>query len=431
MSVSGRSASLPGTGRIDRDVSPHHERAEVARIFRECSGRAVATLARRFGDLGLAEEMVQEAFVVALERWPEAGIPESPAGWIITTARRAALDVVRRESTRDERHRESVRMYGPDEPESPDEGPVVDDQLRLMFTCCHPALGPSVQVALTLRLIAGLTTREIARAFLVPEETMAQRLVRAKNKIRDANIPYRVPDSDELPGRLRSVLAAIYFIFNEGYVASDGAELDRPDLTGEAIRLARHVVALIPRDPEALGLLALLLLIESRRPARTDADGSIVLLADQDRSKWNRELIAEGQAIVRDCLRMNRPGPYQIQAAINAVHSDSPRAEDTDWSQIVALYDLLYVLTPTPVIALNRAIAVAELGRVEEALAILDGLDLAGYHLLHAARADLLTRLGRLGEADVAYGAALALTTNETEIRLLEGRRARVKAGTN
>jgi RNA polymerase sigma-70 factor (ECF subfamily) len=347
LSRPGRGSSVPGrAGRLILESS------EVTRIFRECSGRAVATLARRFGDLSLAEEMVQEAFIQALEHWRESGPPPNPVGWIIVTARRAAIDRLRREATRDERHKQSMELYGPDEPEMPEGEPVIDDQLRLMFTCCHPSLAPNAQVALTLRLIAGLETREIAKAFLVPETTMQQRIVRAKNKIKDANIPYRVPDPEELPGRLRWVLAAIYFVFNEGYVASHGTELGRTDLAHEAIRLSRHTVEILPNEPEARGLLALLLLIESRRKSRTAADGSMILLADQDRSSWNQELIAEGQAIVRECLRVNRPGPYQIQAAINAVHSDAERAEDTDWSQIVQLYDLLYALTPTPVVAM-------------------------------------------------------------------------------
>jgi RNA polymerase sigma-70 factor, ECF subfamily len=398
--------------------------AEVERIFRECSGRAVATLARRFGDLGLAEEMVQEAFMQALDHWPREGRPVNPAGWIITTARHAALDRVRREASRDERQRESARLYGLDEPDVPDEGPVLDDQIRLMFTCCHPALAPSAQVALTLRLIAGLETREIARAFLVPEATLAQRLVRAKNKIKDAKIPYRVPDPEELPGRLRWVLAVIYFVFNEGYVASDGPELGRADLAAEAIRLARHVVELMPNELEAVGLLALLLLNEARRAARTGPDGALVPLAEQDRSRWDTALIAEGQALVRRCLRANQPGPYQIQAAINAVHNDAARAEATAWPQIVALYDQLLIFTPTPVVALNRAVAVAEARSPAEALALVEALPLESYYLYQAVRADLLARAGRLAEAEAAYTAALALTTNRAELTLLEKRRA-------
>ncbi|MFL6204573.1 MAG: RNA polymerase sigma factor [Acidimicrobiales bacterium] len=395
--------------------------SEIERVFRSESGRAVATLVRFFGDIDLAEEAVQDAFVVALQRWPEEGLPPSPAGWIITTARRRGIDQIRRESTRDDRQAEATRMLEPDEPK--DLGPVADDQLRLIFTCCHPALAPEAQVALTLRLIAGLQTPEIAKAFLVPEPTMAQRIVRAKRKIKAANIPYRVPSDAELPDRLRPVLSVLYLVFNEGYLASSGDALIRTELCTEAIRLTRSLADLMPDEPEVQGLLALLLLTESRRPARADSEGRLVRLPDQDRSLWDTALIAEGQAIVRELLRRNTPGPYQIQAAIAAVHSDATGPDDTAWEQIVALYDQLYAVVPTPVVALNRAIAIAELRGADAGLAILDELDLPQYHLLHAARADLLERLGRIDEAVDAYDTATGLTENEAERDLLTRRR--------
>jgi RNA polymerase sigma-70 factor (ECF subfamily) len=386
---------------------------DVERVFREEYGRAVSVLVRVFGDIDVAEDGVQEAFVIASERWAVDGLPASPAGWIITTARNRIIDRVRRESSRDDRQAQAALLHQRDEPD--EELSVDDDRLRLIFTCCHPALAPAAQVALTLRLLGGLTTPEIARAFVVPEPTIAQRIVRAKAKIRDTAIPYRVPSSAELPDRLRPVLAVIYLIYNEGYAASAGDTLVREDLCSEAIRLGRVLMTLMPDEPEVAGLLALMLLIASRRPARTDGDGSLVPLRDQDRRLWDPQLIAEGQQLVRACLRRNVPGPYQLQAAVNAVHSDAASAAETDWRQILVLYDQLFAYDPSPVVALNRAVALAEVEGPGTGLAAADDLPLQGYYLYHAVRADLLRRVGRRSEAVAAYEAARALTDNEAE----------------
>jgi RNA polymerase sigma-70 factor, ECF subfamily len=394
--------------------------AAVERVFREEYGRLIASLVRRFGDIDIAEEAAGEAFVAALERWPEHGVPPNPGGWLTTTAGNRAIDRIRREKQRDAKHQAALMQHD----DTPHEatGPVEDDRLRLLFTCCHPALAPEARIALTLRLLGGLTVAETARAFLVPETTMAQRITRAKKKIAAANVPYRVPEAADLPERLGGVLAVLFLVFNEGYLATGDGVPIRAELTGEAIRLTRILHRLLPEEPEVTGLLGLLVLTEARREARV-RDGQLVPLPEQDRAGWDRRLVAEGHDLVRACLATNRPGRYQLLAAINAVHTDAPTASDTDWSQVVALYDQLTRLDSSPIVALNRAVAVAELDGPDVALAIVDRLPLAGYHAWHVARADLLGRLGRVNAAKEEYDAALAVTQNSAERAYLSRKR--------
>jgi RNA polymerase sigma-70 factor, ECF subfamily len=394
--------------------------AVVERVFRDEYGRLIASLVRRFGDIDLAEEAAGEALVTALERWPTSGVPPNPGGWLTTTAGNRAIDRIRREKLRDAKHQAALMSFD-DTPHEPT-GPVEDDRLRLIFTCCHPALAPESRIALTLRLLGGLTVAEIAQAFLVPETTMAQRITRAKKKIAGANVPYRVPEASDLPERLRGVLTVLFLVFNEGYLATGDGDPVRAELTAEAIRLTRILRQLLPGEPEVTGLLGLMVLIEARREARV-RNGQLVPLGEQDRSGWDRALVTEGHHLVRECLATNRPGRYQILAAINAVHTDAPTASDTDWSQVVALYDQLTRLDPSPIVALNRAVAVAELDGPEVALAQVDRLPLSGYHAWHASRADLLRRLGRGGEAKDAYDAAIAVTQNSAERAYLSRKR--------
>ena len=445
------------------------EHADLDRVFREEHGRVVATLTRRFGDIDVAEEAAQEAYLIALQRWPESGPPPNPGGWLTTTAYHRAIDRIRRESTRDSRQAQAAMINDTDQPDETGASSVVDDRLRLMFTCCHPALATSAQVALTLRLLGGLTVAQIAKAFFVDEAAMAKRLTRSKQKIKAARIPYRVPPDTELPSRVRGVLATLFLVFNEGYLpstphpstphpsapppsappaeeggwpaenrctatetgdfapATSPVSAIRTDLCAEAIRLARILATLMPDEPEVLGLLALMLLTDARRPSRVSR-GALVALRDQDRSRWDHDLIAEGHHIVRGCLRRGRPGRYQILAAINAVHTDAASVEETDWRQVVALYDQLLAVDPTPVVALNRAIAVAEVDGPNAALEILDAHPLEGYHAYQATRADLLRRAGRTVAAVSAYQRAIDLASNPAERAFLRSRLDELRA---
>jgi RNA polymerase sigma-70 factor (ECF subfamily) len=392
----------------------------VEKVFREEYGRLIASLVRRFGDIDIAEEAAGEALVAALEKWPGSGVPPNPGAWLTTVAGNRAIDRIRREKQRGAKHQAALMSYDDSPPEPT--GPVEDDRLRLLFTCCHPALAPESRIALTLRLLGGLTVAEIAQAFLVPETTMAQRITRAKKKIAAANVPYRVPEAADLPERLGGVLTVLFLVFNEGYLASGDGDPVRAELTGEAIRLTRILRQLLPDEQEVAGLLGLLVLTEARREARV-RNGQLVPLGEQDRGGWDRALIAEGHDLVRGCLAVNRPGRYQILAAINAVHTDAVTAADTDWTQVVALYDRLTRLDPSPIVALNRAVAVAELDGPDVALTLVDRLPLTGYHAWHAVRADLLRRLGRSAEAKEAYDAAVAATENSAERAYLSRRR--------
>lgn len=404
-------------------------RARIDEIYREEYGRIVASLARRLGDLDLAEDAAGEALLIAVEKWPDDGIPPNPGGWLTTTAAHRAIDRIRRESLRDTKHQAALMIID-DTPREPT-GPVEDDRLRLIFTCCHPALPAEARVALTLRLLGGLTVEEIARAFLVAETTMARRLTRAKAKIKGANIPFRVPDNSDVTDRLGAVLAVIHLVFNEGYLAGAGDDPIRADLTDEAIRLGRLMRTLLPDEGEVAGLLALMLLTDARRSARI-AGGELVTLDEQDRGAWDRALIAEGHALVRECLARAEsgaapPSAFQLMAAVNAVHTDAADARDTDWSQIAQLYDQLYAVSPTPIVALNRAVAIAELDGPEVALALVDRLDLDGYHAWHATRADFLRRLGRSPEARAAYDRAIETTENLAERAYLSRRRDQLR----
>ncbi|GAB2837163.1 RNA polymerase sigma factor [Lentzea nigeriaca] len=397
----------------------------VTRAHRKEWARVVAALTKRFGDLDLAEEAAAEAFATAVERWPVDGVPPNPGAWLTTTANRRAIDRIRRENKRDDKQKEAQSMHHDDPPEPL--GAIDDDRLRLIFTCCHPALAVEARVALTLRMVGGLTVPEIARAFLVAESAVGQRITRAKAKIKAARIPYRVPSAEDLPSRVTGVLTVLYLVFNEGYLAT-GPDTDpvRQDLTTEAIRLTRLIRALLPDNGEVAGLLALMLLIEARRPARVSAGGELVALDEQDRGAWDTALIAEGHRLVRERLATGQPpGRYQVLAAINAVHTSARDIRDTDWSQVVALYDQLVRLDASPIVALNRAIAVAELDGPEVALAAVDRLDgaLAGYHAYHVTRADLLRRLGRSQQSREAYDKAIELAGNSAEVAYLTRRR--------